>query len=172
MGTLTNIDTLNEENINEYWMYKYWNGEPFPSEESIWELISNMPGTIYGTEHRQIAYVNLKSKLRLETLPFLELSRIGQQHLGYDVGRLYLICKKNDSEQVIKTCINIEDLNVGTFQTDYLNFIQNPNNANLITNTDLSLAQRYGGVNLPDLKKFNYCLSKSLANIFDINKIH
>ena len=60
------------------WMPRYWEGEPFPDEEPIWETLLQGKAIVLGTDLRERAYDVVKSKWP-DSLAWLEIVRLGAE---------------------------------------------------------------------------------------------
>lgn len=82
------------------WIHSYWQGETFPSQTPVWELLAHGRAVICGTTLRERAYDIIKKHDPL-TVSILEVSRLAA-HAGSDLGqaKAFLIDNLNGTASI------------------------------------------------------------------------
>ena len=89
------------------WMPRYWNGEPFPNKEPIWETLAEGKAIVPGTELRKRAYDVVKSYWP-DSLALLEIARLGAS-CGSDIGNISAFLSEDTTRYSLKYYMDMRD---------------------------------------------------------------
>ena len=78
--------TYGAKSPNKEWMSRYWQGDPYPYAEPVWETLVEGKVVVLGTDIRERAY-QVVCATWPDSLMFLEISRLGAW-IGSDIGSI------------------------------------------------------------------------------------
>ena len=97
------------------WMPRYWEGDPYPVEEPIWETLVQGRAFVLGTDLRQRAYDVVKSCWP-DSLMWLEIARLGSW-AGSDIGNIAAFLSEDTAEYTLKYYMDMRDAEDEKFLT-------------------------------------------------------
>ena len=103
---------------SDQWMPRYWEGDPFPDKEPIWETLVQGRAIVLGTDLRQRAYDVVKSNWR-DSLAWLEIARLGAE-AGSDIGNIAAFLSEDATEYTLKYYMDMRDAKNEEFLTTTL----------------------------------------------------
>ena len=71
---------------HDEWIPRYWQGEPYPNAEPVWETLVEGRATVFGTKVRERTYKVVKPCWP-NSLMLLEIARLGAW-IGSDIGSI------------------------------------------------------------------------------------
>lgn len=89
------------------WMQHYWNGDPFPNEEPVWEKLVEGNVVVLGTRLRERAYEVVKAEWP-NSLRQLEISRLAAL-VGSDLGVIQAFLRELEDEYLVEYYANWRD---------------------------------------------------------------
>ena len=100
------------------WMPRYWEGDPYPGEEPIWETLLQGRAFVLGTDLRKRAY-DVVTSYWPDSLALLEIARLGAW-AGSDIGNIAAFLSEDTAEYTLKYYIDMCDWEDGKFLTTTL----------------------------------------------------
>ena len=111
------------QDIQVEWMQQYWNGDPFPNEEPVWEKLVEGKVAVLGTELRELAYEKIKAEWP-DSLMQLEISRMAAW-IGSDLGVIQAFLRESENEYAVEYLINWKDADNPEFLSKLTELIKN-----------------------------------------------
>ena len=93
--------------LNEEWMLRYWQGEPYPDAAPVWETLVRGKVVVLGTGLRERAYQVVKAHWP-GSLMLLEVSRLGAW-IGSDIGSIGVFMAEGPRDYEFKFLLNMCD---------------------------------------------------------------
>ena len=92
---------------NDVWMGRYWNGEPCPAADPVWELIVEGRFSVLDTELRERSYRVVKDYWP-NSLMLLEISRLGAC-IGSNIGSMNVFMEETKERYEFKYLLDMRD---------------------------------------------------------------
>lgn len=138
------------------WMPRYWEGEPFPGQEPIWETLVQGRAIVLGMDLRKRAYDVVKSRWP-GSLALLEVARLSAL-VGSDIGNIAAFLSEDTAEYNLKYYIYWHYPEIEEFLTNTLPQLKE--NGHPVNWTDLPSHFEPDLFRLPDMRQFYFRIPK------------
>ena len=141
---------------SDQWMPRYWEGEPFPGEEPVWETLVQGRVTVLCTGFRQRAYDVVKSYWP-ESLGWLAIARLGAL-AGFDIGNIAAFLLEDTEEYTLKYYMDTRDAENEEFLTRLPQLLES---GDPVHRADISPHFERGSFGaVPDMREFYMSIPK------------
>ena len=139
------------------WMPRYWDGEPFPNKEPIWEAVVEGKAIVLGTELRQRAYDVVKSYWP-DSLALLEIARLGAW-CGSDIGNISAFLLEDATSYNLNYLLDMRDVENEEFLSNTLpKLLESGHPVNQADIRPHFERDSFGRV--PDMRQFRFSIQK------------
>lgn len=99
--------------FHDEWIQRYWQGEPYPNAEPVWETLVEGRATVLGTTVRERAYQVVKPCWP-NSLMLLEIARLGAW-IGSDIGSISVLMANGEEEYLFIFEMDMRDASNAEF---------------------------------------------------------
>ena len=145
------------DRLNDEWIQRYWQGEPYPHMEPVWETIVEGKVSVLGTRVRERAYEVVKVHWP-DSLMLLEISRLGAW-IGSDIGSISVFMADAAEDYRFSFGMDMRDANDTDFLARLTQLIESGHPVNWA-----DIAPHYEAGNfdrVPDMTPYNFNCPKN-----------